>query len=282
MKATYRPRKVIIHGAPMELQPGQFIFGRNTAAETMKMKPSTVRDSFERLRALECITIQPSRSHSLVTVLNWGVYQGDDTGPDAVLPTAKQPHNNDRFDDNQQATVTDNPTTTSSRFSSLVRQVGRHAPDTNKKVRSVKDTVKRGVAASGNELLSLEFVLRLTGDEFNIFLQQASKVIAVENPRFAWDSATGGFESDMRKLIYKITDARKVLILSDAFKILGEKSNWAAYVLMGIKYTVRSTRKSRVNSAYLYTTSMLTKPALLAGSIFDGKMQGATWQNRKR
>ena len=57
------------------LNPGQFIFGRHTAAEVLQMKPSTVRDRMALLEKNGNIDRQTATHCSIITIRNWGQYQ---------------------------------------------------------------------------------------------------------------------------------------------------------------------------------------------------------------
>lgn len=59
------------------LKPGQFIYGRKSAAKELKMNPETVRKRMNKLKSLENITIESTKQYSIITVLNWGSYQGN-------------------------------------------------------------------------------------------------------------------------------------------------------------------------------------------------------------
>ncbi|MCK5642019.1 MAG: hypothetical protein KAJ19_14540, partial [Gammaproteobacteria bacterium] len=59
----------------VKLERGQFIFGRNKAAETLNMKPSTVRNIMERLEKLENLDIKPDNHFSIVTIRDYDFYQ---------------------------------------------------------------------------------------------------------------------------------------------------------------------------------------------------------------
>jgi len=59
----------------VELKPGQFIFGRKTASEELKMKPSSVRNRMVKLQNIENLDIQPDTHYSIITICNWGKYQ---------------------------------------------------------------------------------------------------------------------------------------------------------------------------------------------------------------
>lgn len=54
---------------------GQFIFGRNKAAEKLGMKPSTVRNIMEKLDDLGNLDIKPDNHCSIVTICDYDFYQ---------------------------------------------------------------------------------------------------------------------------------------------------------------------------------------------------------------
>lgn len=59
----------------VHLKPGQFIFGRKSAAKELKMKPSTVRNRILKLKKFGNLDIQSDTQYSIITIINWEVYQ---------------------------------------------------------------------------------------------------------------------------------------------------------------------------------------------------------------
>ena len=57
---------------------GQFIFGRKTAAKALKMKEPTVQKRMMVLKNLQNLIIQSNTHYSIVTILNYDVYQGSE------------------------------------------------------------------------------------------------------------------------------------------------------------------------------------------------------------
>lgn len=57
------------------LGPGQFIFGRKSAASELRMKPTTVWKRMQKLKNMKNIDIQSDTHFSLITVMNWDAYQ---------------------------------------------------------------------------------------------------------------------------------------------------------------------------------------------------------------
>ena len=58
------------------LEPGQLIYGRNAAAKALKMPPSTVERRILRLTKLGNLVRQPDTHWSIITVVNWQLYNG--------------------------------------------------------------------------------------------------------------------------------------------------------------------------------------------------------------
>lgn len=65
------------------LEPGQFIFGRNSSAKDLNMKPEAARRRIEKLEKLGCIELGRTSKYSLISVINWHSYQvtHDPSGP---------------------------------------------------------------------------------------------------------------------------------------------------------------------------------------------------------
>jgi len=78
MKASYSSRwKSIITGrgeTEIELLPGQFIFGRKSAAKELGMTESTIRNRIEKLKKIGNLVVKPDTHYSIVTVCNWKIY----------------------------------------------------------------------------------------------------------------------------------------------------------------------------------------------------------------
>lgn len=81
MRATHKTYSVPARTGRGEtvvtLKPGQFIFGRNAAAKALKCRPSTVRNRLDSLRKRKIVDIQPDTHFSVVTIVNWHLYQQD-------------------------------------------------------------------------------------------------------------------------------------------------------------------------------------------------------------
>lgn len=82
MKASHKKRFVKFisgkGGLSIGVLPGQFVFGRNKAAEVFGWSPSTTWNRMQRLSEIGCITIESNKQYSVVSICNWATYQPDD------------------------------------------------------------------------------------------------------------------------------------------------------------------------------------------------------------
>ena len=84
----------------VKIFPGQFIYGRFSAAKELKMSPSSVRNRISKLENMQNLTIKKDRQYSIVSITNWGLYQGDiekeDSEEDHHRTTKGQPKDTDK------------------------------------------------------------------------------------------------------------------------------------------------------------------------------------------
>lgn len=62
----------------VEVDRGQFIFGRKSAAKELKMNQSSVRNRMVKLKNIGNLDIQSAKQYSLVTICNYNKYQNDE------------------------------------------------------------------------------------------------------------------------------------------------------------------------------------------------------------
>jgi len=60
--------------------PGQFIYGRHSAAKALKMKSPTVQSRMKKLEKMGNIIIQSITHYSIITIVNWEHYQSNHNG----------------------------------------------------------------------------------------------------------------------------------------------------------------------------------------------------------
>ncbi len=154
-KASFKRRfvsvKIGTSETEVEIFPGQFIFGRNKAAKKLKMKASNVRNRIEKLKKLKNLDIKSNTHYSIITILNWETYQGDDNKKD-----------------NQE---------------DYRRTTGGLPEDTNKNVKECKECLCIEIPLKDNSIykLDLGYCLTLKNTYQNINIKSELKKIAAWN-----------------------------------------------------------------------------------------------------
>ena len=77
-KASHKEHTQFVGHQLVTLQPGQFIFGRAVAAESLRMAKSTVWDSMKVLEKLGNINIKSNNKFSVITIEKWTFFQDED------------------------------------------------------------------------------------------------------------------------------------------------------------------------------------------------------------
>jgi len=90
------------------VNPGQFIFGRESAAKQLMMSPSTVWKRVKKLKTIGNCDIESNSKYSVITIINWTIYQSDekkgDSKGDSRVTAKEQPgdtNKNDKNDKNE-------------------------------------------------------------------------------------------------------------------------------------------------------------------------------------
>ena len=78
LKANHEPQKIIFNGQEMEIKIGQFITGRDVMAKDLKQNPITTYKRLKVLKNLQILNIKSNNNFSVVTVLNWELYQSEE------------------------------------------------------------------------------------------------------------------------------------------------------------------------------------------------------------
>lgn len=98
MKATHKPTRVKIGYKTVKLEPGQFVYGRDQAAKDMRSTPQKMRTCIHHMIKDGFLTIKSTNRYSIITIINWELYQPDKTRSTSKT-TSKRPAGN------QQATT---------------------------------------------------------------------------------------------------------------------------------------------------------------------------------
>lgn len=100
MKATHADFIQLVGRQQVHLKPGQFVTGRSKAGSELNMPPSTAWDYLRILDDMETITISSNNKFSIVTVVNWEVYQVNNKKTDNKSTTDKQQINTNNNSNN--------------------------------------------------------------------------------------------------------------------------------------------------------------------------------------
>lgn len=77
MQASISKREVTFNGQNILIKPGQFIFGRKSAASKTGLGEATVRRYLILLEKLKMLNRQTTTRYTLVSIVNWRKFQGD-------------------------------------------------------------------------------------------------------------------------------------------------------------------------------------------------------------
>lgn len=83
MKASHKEIEQMVGMTKVVLQPGQFIYGRHIASVECGLSPSTVRNCMDWLKNNQTLDIKSDNKKSVVTLINWALYQANDEEKDS-------------------------------------------------------------------------------------------------------------------------------------------------------------------------------------------------------
>lgn len=75
IKASHRQHKILVGKQIVELQPGQLIFGRKTAAHELNSTERKIRTSLKLLENAEFLTSKTTNKFTVISIVNWHSYQ---------------------------------------------------------------------------------------------------------------------------------------------------------------------------------------------------------------
>lgn len=105
LKATYTERDVIVGLQKVHLYPGQFIFGRKSAAAEIALSEQQIRTLLNFCVNIEQnLTIKSTSKFSIITIVNWDDYQGSEnisTNKPTTEITNDQPATNQQLTTNK-------------------------------------------------------------------------------------------------------------------------------------------------------------------------------------
>lgn len=148
LKARHERGVVLVGKQMVHLRPGQFIFGRLSSSEELNMKPSTVRNWIMYLQKEGYLDSKATNKYSVITVLNWEVYQDEGQG---VSELGQQESNLDKGKKDSKLTSKDvgnkgcnshSQYNTKQQFDNNLTTT-QQQNDTNKNVKKVKNVKKK-------------------------------------------------------------------------------------------------------------------------------------------
>ncbi len=100
-KASHKRINIIVGCQPITLEPGQFVFGRRMAADELGMSEREIRTCLEIAKKADFLTIKTTNKYSIITIINWIIYQGsDDNERPAKRPASDQQATTNKNDKN--------------------------------------------------------------------------------------------------------------------------------------------------------------------------------------
>lgn len=98
-RANHKENTILFEGKEIIIKAGQFITGRYAGAKDCKMTPSTFRNQLKKLIIIGNLDIKADNKKSIVTIVNWELYQNSnktlDNGLDNKRTTKGQQKDTD-------------------------------------------------------------------------------------------------------------------------------------------------------------------------------------------
>jgi len=75
MKASWKNRKETIRDVLVELNPGEFVMGRKSAAKALKLSERSIRTCISKLVRYGNVTTRTTNRFTVISIINWEAYQ---------------------------------------------------------------------------------------------------------------------------------------------------------------------------------------------------------------
>lgn len=82
LKASHKEYDLIVGCQKVHLMPGDFVFGLNKASEELAMSIRSIRTILAFLKTSQNLTIKTTNKFSVISVVNWDLYQQTETTND--------------------------------------------------------------------------------------------------------------------------------------------------------------------------------------------------------
>ncbi len=105
LKASWNHHEQIVGMTKVQLEPGQFVYGRLKASEETGLHESTIRNCINWLKQNNTLTIKSTNKYSVITIINWALYQSGEDEQDSQQDSQQD---NNRTTTGQQQDTTKN------------------------------------------------------------------------------------------------------------------------------------------------------------------------------
>lgn len=141
------------------VNPGEFIFGRKTAAKELRMKESTLWKRMQKLENAQNLNIQSNSHYSIVSIINWASYQQCVNNKGTGKGTGKeQPRNTDK---NVKNIYSDKLTAFVGNFISYIKETKpKQSPKTKNLEQNSLDEIDKLIRLDG---FDIEYIRKVIG-----------------------------------------------------------------------------------------------------------------------
>ena len=109
LKASHKETTHLVGMKRVKLLPGQFVFGRSKAASALELSESKIFRMLSFLKSEQMVDIQANNKFSIITIVNWDTYQGENCDCEQQNEQqVKQQTNNKRTASEQQTNTNKN------------------------------------------------------------------------------------------------------------------------------------------------------------------------------
>lgn len=132
LKASHSKTEQLVGFQSVELEPGQFIFGRKKAMEETGLSERTIRTCLKTLNSIGKTTSKTTSKYTILTICNWEVYQETATANDqqngqetAGKTTNKRPtndHKQECKEDKRKTTTSSSPKKATASYNPQIKE----------------------------------------------------------------------------------------------------------------------------------------------------------------
>ena len=168
MKASHKEMDVMVGFQRVHLIPGDFIFGRKNAAKELRTTERSIRTSLQHLKKGQNVTIKTTNKFSIISIVNWKVYQNEDIEND-------QQTANKRPASDQQVTTNKNVKNVKKKEKKIFSLPNWIPQKTWDEYLEMRQKISKPITEKGKELAvkKLENIKTQTGDNPIAILEQS-------------------------------------------------------------------------------------------------------------